>query len=55
MKRVLRIPATAWREANLSRLRRSLLKLRGERDARQVEAEFARLRTAYDQQWERGY
>ena len=51
----LRIPETGWREANLARLRRSLLKLRGERDARQVEAEFARLRAAYDEQWERGY
>lgn len=51
----LRIPATAWREANLARLRRSLLKLRGERETRQVEAEFARLRAAYDAQWERGY
>lgn len=51
----LRIPATRWREGNLARLRRSLLKLRGERSADQVQAEFARLRAAYDQQWERGY
>ena len=52
---VLRIPATAWREGNLMRLKRSLLKLRGERDAEQVEGEFARLRAAYDQHWNRGY
>ena len=52
---VFRIPATAWRERNLARLKRSLLKLRGARSAEQVEAEFARLRGAYDQQWQRGY
>jgi 3-deoxy-D-manno-octulosonic acid kinase len=51
----LRIPATAWRERNLARLRRSLLKLRGERGREQVEAEFARLRAAYDEQWDKGY
>ena len=51
----LRIPATAWRERNLARLRRSLLKLRGERSREQVEGEFARLRAAYDGQWDRGY
>jgi 3-deoxy-D-manno-octulosonic acid kinase len=51
----LRIPATAWREGNLARLRRSLLKLRGERSREQVEAEFARLRAAYDEQWGKGY
>jgi len=52
---VMRIPATAWREGNLARLRRSLLKLRGEREAAQVDAEFARLRAAYDAQWDKGY
>ena len=52
---VLRIPATGWRERNLARLKRSLLKLRGERSADQVEGEFARLRGAYDRQWARGY
>lgn len=52
---VLRIPATRWRTANLARLRRSLLKLRGARDAAAVEADYARLRDAYDQAWERGY
>jgi 3-deoxy-D-manno-octulosonic acid kinase len=51
----LRIPATGWREGNLSRLKRSLLKLRGERTAAQVEAEYARLRAAYDRLWNRGY
>ncbi|WP_147651816.1 3-deoxy-D-manno-octulosonic acid kinase [Vulcaniibacterium gelatinicum] len=52
---VLRIPATGWRERNLARLRRSLLKLRGERSVDQVESEFARLREAYDRHWQRGY
>jgi 3-deoxy-D-manno-octulosonic acid kinase len=52
---VMRIPATGWREGNLARLRRSLLKLRGERDIAQVDAEFARLRAAYDAQWDKGY
>jgi 3-deoxy-D-manno-octulosonic acid kinase len=51
----LRIPATAWRERNLARLKRSLLKLRGERSVGQVEAEFAGLRAAYDRDWGRGY
>lgn len=52
---VLRIPATRWREANLARLLRSLMKLRGERDRLQVEEDFARLRKAYDRAWERGF
>ena len=51
----LRIPATAWRERNLKRLKRSLLKLRGHRDPAAVKADFARLRGAYDATWERGY
>ena len=50
----LRIPATGWREANLQRLLRSLLKLRGERDRGEVEADFARLRRAYELSWKRG-
>ena len=50
----LRIPATHWREANLRRLLRSLLKLRGERASDEVEADFARLRRAYDLAWKRG-
>jgi 3-deoxy-D-manno-octulosonic acid kinase len=50
-----RIPATGWRERNLSRLRRSLLKLRGSRSPADVMADFARLRKAYDGNWSRGY
>ncbi|WP_347246652.1 3-deoxy-D-manno-octulosonic acid kinase [Thermomonas sp.] len=51
----LRIPATAWREANLQRLQRSLRKLAGARSMTQVDAEFAQLRAAYQQAWDRGY
>lgn len=51
----LRIPATGWRERNLARLKRSLLKLRGERPVADVERDFARLRGAYDRTWERGF
>ncbi len=51
----LRIPATGWRERNLARLRRSLLKLRDRRDPAAVKQDFARLRGAYDLAWERGY
>ena len=50
----LRIPATAWRERNLQRLRRSLLKERGTRSQAQVLQDFARLRAAYDADWRRG-
>ncbi len=50
----LRIPATAWREANLARLHRSLLKLRGARPLDAVEKDYATLRSAYDAQWQRG-
>jgi 3-deoxy-D-manno-octulosonic acid kinase len=49
------IPATGWREGNLARLKRSLLKLRGEREIAAVERDFARLRGAYDRAWARGY
>ena len=52
---VMRIPATGWREGNLTRLKRSLLKLRGERSVEQVEGDYARLRAAYDRVWDRGY
>lgn len=52
---VLRIPETGWRERNLARLRRSLLKLRGARAPAEVEADFARLRKAYDAHWAKGY
>ena len=51
----VRIPATAWRERNLSRLLRSLLKWRGSRGVAEIEADFARLRRAYDVHWERGF
>ncbi|MDQ3039773.1 MAG: 3-deoxy-D-manno-octulosonic acid kinase [Pseudomonadota bacterium] len=51
----LRIPATAWRERNLARLKRSLMKLRGARATQDVEADCARLRGAYMATWNRGY
>jgi 3-deoxy-D-manno-octulosonic acid kinase len=51
----LRIADTPWRERNLARLKRSLLKLRGAREPAQVERDFARLRSAYDATWERGF
>jgi 3-deoxy-D-manno-octulosonic acid kinase len=53
-KSSLRIPATGWRESNLARLRRSLLKLRGARDEAAVLRDFARLRRAYDAVWRQG-
>jgi 3-deoxy-D-manno-octulosonic acid kinase len=51
----LRIPATAWRQANLQRLLRSLHKRHGSRSLVEVDAGFARLRAAYDAAWQRGY
>jgi 3-deoxy-D-manno-octulosonic acid kinase len=51
----MRIPETAWRERNLARLQRSLLKLRGGREPAEVKRDFARLRGAYDATWGRGY
>lgn len=51
---VLRIPATRWRQANLARLERSLLKLRGGRDPAAVGEDYATLRSAYDAHWQRG-
>jgi 3-deoxy-D-manno-octulosonic acid kinase len=50
----LRIPATPWREANLVRLHRSLLKLRGARSVVEVEKDYATLRSAYDALWQKG-
>ena len=50
----LRIPATAWRERNLARLQRSLLKLRGPRRRDAVLHDFDRLYTAYRADWDRG-
>lgn len=49
------IPATGWRERNLTRLKRSLLKLRGARPTGEVERDFGRLRAAYDHAWAKGY
>jgi len=51
----MQIPATRWREGNLARLKRSLMKLRGQRSTDAVERDFARLREAYDRIWARGY
>ncbi|HHW4679315.1 MAG TPA: 3-deoxy-D-manno-octulosonic acid kinase [Xylella sp.] len=51
---LLRIPATSWREGNLARLRRSLLKIRGERSVDLVHRDFERLHRAYDLAWSRG-
>jgi 3-deoxy-D-manno-octulosonic acid kinase len=53
-KGALRIPATAWRERNLARLRRSLLKLRRERSREDVLRDFDRLYSAYRADWDRG-
>ena len=51
----MRIPATRWRENNLMRLQRSLLKLRASRSREEVLQDFAHLRRAYDSAWQRGY
>jgi 3-deoxy-D-manno-octulosonic acid kinase len=50
----IRIPATQWREANLARLQRSLLKQRGARSPEQVQEDVRRLREAYDTRWRQG-
>jgi 3-deoxy-D-manno-octulosonic acid kinase len=50
----MHIPATAWREANLQRLLRSLHKVAGEARREVVEAGFGRLRAAYDARWAKG-
>ncbi|MEG8176496.1 3-deoxy-D-manno-octulosonic acid kinase, partial [Xanthomonas hortorum pv. gardneri] len=52
---VLRIPATRWRERNLARLHRSLLKLRGTRSREDVDKDYERLHRAYELAWGRGY
>lgn len=54
-KASLRIPETGWRERNLARLRRSLLKLRGGRTQPELLQDFARLRHAYDVTWRRDF
>ncbi|UHQ24747.1 3-deoxy-D-manno-octulosonic acid kinase [Lysobacter sp. 5GHs7-4] len=51
----LHIPATGWRERNLARLKRSLLKLRGARSVEDIERDYGRLRAAYDRAWDKGY
>lgn len=51
----MRIPATGWRQSNLARLKRSLLKDRGTRTPSEVERDFARLRAAYDHAWTRDF
>ncbi|WP_058835210.1 3-deoxy-D-manno-octulosonic acid kinase [Luteimonas abyssi] len=50
-----RLPETGWRARNLTRLERSLVKLRGARPEAEVRADFARLRAAYDARWAKGY
>ena len=40
-----------WRDRNLRRLHRSLLKRRGARAVDEVDEDFARLRAAYDEAW----
>ncbi|TZF91703.1 3-deoxy-D-manno-octulosonic acid kinase [Cognatilysobacter lacus] len=49
---LFRTLGNGWRERNLSRLHRSLLKRRGVRDVGEVEEDFTRLRQAYDAEWE---
>ena len=51
----LRIPATGWRESNLQRLQRSLLKVAGAHGADEIPQGWARLRGAYDLFWSRGF
>lgn len=50
----MHIPETAWRTRNLARLQRSLHKHPGGRSAAQIDADFARLRAAYDARWAKG-
>jgi 3-deoxy-D-manno-octulosonic acid kinase len=49
---IFRTIGSGWRERNLQRLHRSLLKRRGVRDVGDVEEDFTRLREAYDAEWE---
>lgn len=49
---LFRTIGSGWRERNLQRLHRSLLKRRGVRDVGDVEEDFTRLREAYDAEWE---
>ena len=52
---MLRIPATRWRERNLERLHRSLVKLRGHRSREDIDQDYERLHRAYGLAWGRGY
>ncbi|WP_133479290.1 3-deoxy-D-manno-octulosonic acid kinase [Cognatilysobacter segetis] len=49
---LFRTIGSGWRERNLQRLHRSLLKRRGVRDVGDVEEDFTRLREAYESEWE---
>jgi 3-deoxy-D-manno-octulosonic acid kinase len=48
---LFRTIGSGWRERNLQRLHRSLLKRRGVRDVGDVEEDFTRLREAYEAEW----
>lgn len=47
----LRAPARSWRDGNLARLQRSLLKLRGERTVAEIDAGFGVLHAAYHEEF----
>lgn len=49
---VFRTIGDGWRQRNLGRLHRSLVKRRGVRDIGEVEEDFTRLREAYEQAWD---
>ena len=53
-KSKIHIPETAWRERNLARLKRSLLKLSDTHVIAKAERGFIQLREAYDRAWSRG-
>ena len=48
---VFRTIGSGWRQRNLARLHRSLIKRCGVRDPGEVEEGFARIRDAYDDAW----
>jgi len=50
----LRIPDTGWRQRNLARLRRSLLKIHGKQHAAAIKDGFKLLRQSYETYWARG-
>lgn len=49
---LFRTIGSGWRQRNLDRLQRSLLKRRGDRDAAEVDADFRLLLDAYRDAWE---